>query len=270
VSTFTFDPDGNLIGSSGTITTPLLYDGQYNDTLMGFYYLRARWYDPMTAELTSVDPDVAQTGQPYLYAGDDPVNSSDPTGMWTAGECAEGNFSVLVSLGLNGCIIAQMNGARRVGDAAVTSSFSSALGLSLGATLGGGLDVSDARTWDQLRGPFEYAELDLDVLGGVGVILYWSPNFDIADPTRQDTVIGAEFNVAVGAEFNLSYGVLRTFVTLPPVPFGVRLFRDPVDWAWDAFNLSPLLAAEHWLMTGAPNEVRKVRQKQGNSTCQPS
>jgi hypothetical protein len=42
--------------------------------------MRARWYGPVTAEFTSVDPDVAQTSQPYLYASDDPVNGSDPSG----------------------------------------------------------------------------------------------------------------------------------------------------------------------------------------------
>jgi hypothetical protein len=30
----------------------------------------------------SVDPDVAQTGQPYAYTGDDPVNGADPLGLW--------------------------------------------------------------------------------------------------------------------------------------------------------------------------------------------
>jgi hypothetical protein len=39
----------------------------------------ARWYDPGTGELTSVDPDLAETGQPYAYAGDDPVNMGDPS-----------------------------------------------------------------------------------------------------------------------------------------------------------------------------------------------
>jgi hypothetical protein len=29
-----------------------------------------------------VDPDVAETGQPYAYAGDDPVNESDPLGLF--------------------------------------------------------------------------------------------------------------------------------------------------------------------------------------------
>ena len=41
----------------------------------------ARWYDPTTAEFTTIDPDVASTGQPYTYAGDDPVNEWDPDGL---------------------------------------------------------------------------------------------------------------------------------------------------------------------------------------------
>jgi RHS repeat-associated protein len=40
----------------------------------------ARWYDPGTGEFMSVDPDLAETGQPYAYAGDDPVNEADPSG----------------------------------------------------------------------------------------------------------------------------------------------------------------------------------------------
>ncbi len=30
----------------------------------------------------SVDPDVAQTQQPYAYTDDDPINEVDPTGLW--------------------------------------------------------------------------------------------------------------------------------------------------------------------------------------------
>jgi hypothetical protein len=40
-----------------------------------------RYYDPSTDQFLSVDPLVAETGQPYAYTGDDPVNSSDPSGM---------------------------------------------------------------------------------------------------------------------------------------------------------------------------------------------
>jgi hypothetical protein len=39
-----------------------------------------RYYDPSTDQFLSVDPDVAETGQPYAFTGDDPLNATDPTG----------------------------------------------------------------------------------------------------------------------------------------------------------------------------------------------
>lgn len=44
-----------------------------------------RYYDPATGQFLSVDPVVSLTGQPYAYAGDDPVTESDPTGMLAVG-----------------------------------------------------------------------------------------------------------------------------------------------------------------------------------------
>jgi RHS repeat-associated protein len=40
-----------------------------------------RYYDPPTGQFLSVDPLVRQTQQPYLYAADNPVKFSDPTGL---------------------------------------------------------------------------------------------------------------------------------------------------------------------------------------------
>ncbi len=79
-ATFSYDAYGNLSSTSGAASTPLLYDGQYQDSTTGLYYLRARWYDPATSVFMSVDPMVSSTGQPFVYAGDNPVNSSDPSG----------------------------------------------------------------------------------------------------------------------------------------------------------------------------------------------
>jgi uncharacterized protein RhaS with RHS repeats len=42
--------------------------------------LIGRYYDPSTGQFITVDPLVDQTGQPYAYAGGDPVNDSDPDG----------------------------------------------------------------------------------------------------------------------------------------------------------------------------------------------
>ena len=53
---FTYDADGNQVGHTGTAITPLGYDGQYTDSDTGLIYLRARYYDPATAQFLSADP----------------------------------------------------------------------------------------------------------------------------------------------------------------------------------------------------------------------
>jgi hypothetical protein len=40
-----------------------------------------RYYDPTTGQFLNVDPLVDETGQPYAYTGDDPVNGTDPLGL---------------------------------------------------------------------------------------------------------------------------------------------------------------------------------------------
>jgi hypothetical protein len=50
------------------------------DSDLGLYYLRARYYNPMTGRFMSRDPDQA-TFHKYLYAGGNPVNRIDPRGL---------------------------------------------------------------------------------------------------------------------------------------------------------------------------------------------
>ena len=64
----------------GTATTPLGYDAQYTSSDTGLIYMRARVYDPSTAQFLSRDPWVGITGEPYSYAGDNPLTFADPTG----------------------------------------------------------------------------------------------------------------------------------------------------------------------------------------------
>ena len=40
-----------------------------------------RYYDPATDQFLSIDPDVAQTNQPYVFTNDDPLNATDPMGL---------------------------------------------------------------------------------------------------------------------------------------------------------------------------------------------
>jgi RHS repeat-associated protein len=50
------------------------------DPNTGLIYMRARWYDPSTAQFLTQDPLQALTGEPYAYASDNPLNETDPTG----------------------------------------------------------------------------------------------------------------------------------------------------------------------------------------------
>jgi len=81
MGTMTYDAYGNKIGSTGTSTTPLGYDGQYTDSDTGLVYLRARYYDPATAQFLNVDPRSMETHAPYAYAEDNPTTLGDPTGL---------------------------------------------------------------------------------------------------------------------------------------------------------------------------------------------
>lgn len=69
-------------GHTGTASIGLLYTGEYRDAESGLYHLRARAYDPATAQFTSRDPAEATTAEPYGYVGGNPVNYRDPLGLW--------------------------------------------------------------------------------------------------------------------------------------------------------------------------------------------
>jgi RHS repeat-associated protein len=70
---------------SGSDVTPFGFQGSYTDP-SGLIYLIDRYYDPATDQFLSVDPYVAETGQPYAFTGDDPLNGTDPLGqMFTCG-----------------------------------------------------------------------------------------------------------------------------------------------------------------------------------------
>jgi RHS repeat-associated protein len=83
--TYEYDAFGNEIASTGTTPNNYLYRGEQYDPSLGLYYLRARWYNPLTGRFLSRDPAhghiaVPRTLHKYAYAGDDPVDRVDPGG----------------------------------------------------------------------------------------------------------------------------------------------------------------------------------------------
>lgn len=85
--TTAYDAWGNPETSGGlTATTPFGLAGGYTDP-DGLIYLINRYYDPATGQFLSVDPDLSETGEAYAYGGDDPVNQSDPNGLYSYHFC---------------------------------------------------------------------------------------------------------------------------------------------------------------------------------------
>ena len=69
----------------GVLRGASYYRAEQYDSDLGLYYLRARYYNPVTGRFLSRDPEDGKAKDPaslhkYLYAGGDPVNLADPRG----------------------------------------------------------------------------------------------------------------------------------------------------------------------------------------------
>jgi RHS repeat-associated protein len=76
-----YDPYGAPRGLPAIVGTDRGYLGQYEDTATALGYLNNRYTDPTLGIFLSVDPLVATTSDPYLYAGGNPTTLSDPSGL---------------------------------------------------------------------------------------------------------------------------------------------------------------------------------------------
>jgi RHS repeat-associated protein len=82
---YEYDAYGNSFTKQGTTPNNYLYRGEQYDTDLGLYYLRARYYNPLTGRFLSRDPEDGKVNNPaslhkYLYAYGDPVNRLDSMG----------------------------------------------------------------------------------------------------------------------------------------------------------------------------------------------
>lgn len=69
----------------GPTPNEMVYRGEQYESDLGLYYLRARYYNPLTGRFMSRDPDDHSPYTPkalhkYLYAEGDPTDVIDPTG----------------------------------------------------------------------------------------------------------------------------------------------------------------------------------------------
>ena len=94
LSHYRYDAFGNVVSHTGNLGQ-LRFIGEPASELNGMLYLRARTYDPSTGRFISRDPvtnvpGVVRSLNPYIYAINDPVNRSDPSGQLLAEFTAAG------------------------------------------------------------------------------------------------------------------------------------------------------------------------------------
>jgi RHS repeat-associated protein len=110
-ATFSYGPYGAPAGSTGSATTPMGFAGEYTDPESGLQYLRARFYDPATAQFLTRDPLEALTGERYAYALDDPVNLVDPSGETTLVACAIVEIPIIGEVSCGAAVVTTVAGA---------------------------------------------------------------------------------------------------------------------------------------------------------------
>jgi len=85
---YTYKPFGETLDEEGTLlSNPFMFTGQYFDSEIEEYYLRARQYNSHISRFTSRDPVFGKFEEPlslhkYLYCQNEPVNRIDPAGLW--------------------------------------------------------------------------------------------------------------------------------------------------------------------------------------------
>jgi RHS repeat-associated protein len=80
VSTSDYDPYGVVSSHIGTSNSDFGYASAWTDPITDLDYLRAREYDPRTAQFLQIDSALEQTRQPYAYTRGNPLNAWDPSG----------------------------------------------------------------------------------------------------------------------------------------------------------------------------------------------
>jgi len=84
---YVYDAFGVLINRVGTTVNNYLYTGEQYDPNIGFYYLRARYYNSALGRFITSDLYPGSIYEPislhkYVYANLDPIDKIDPTGLF--------------------------------------------------------------------------------------------------------------------------------------------------------------------------------------------
>jgi RHS repeat-associated protein len=142
VNKYFYTAFGEVTNQSETVAQPFKYVGQAGvmQEPNGFYYMRARYYDPEVQRFISEDPSGFEGGDTNLYAyvGGNPVNFNDPFGL--CGEnVSKGSWSDIALQGIGVALV-----GLTVDDATVIGVADDFL-IPILITVGAGITIMEAR-----------------------------------------------------------------------------------------------------------------------------
>ncbi len=243
--TYTYDAYGTLIASSGSTPNNYLYSGQQFDPDLGLYYNRARYLNTSTGRFWSSDSTDGSNEDPlslhkYLYAQDNPVMGTDPSGH-------EDLVDVLSTMAINSFIGSMVSSVAstaldRVGYNLLPSWIKDGL-LKTATPTPDALEIGASASYN-----FRAGKSGLSVAPGGGIELLMSPRTREAalygyggatfsfDPNK-----GAGVSGSVGVVFNCpdSGTYTRAFVSYSlPVQTLPATVRNSIDIAFAAASLA--------------------------------
>jgi RHS repeat-associated protein len=208
-----YDAFGTLSFSSG-MSSAFGFAGQYQGTsanASGLQNMQARWYDDQTGQFTTRDSAFDQTDQAYRYAGDDPVNDTDPTGKMTVGICgsAAAGAAALLGGGVSGqvCLVRTVFDPHGEDDIGITETVGiSNVGLGASAGIGVSYQVTNAVHLQDLAHWFYAVDISADIGPGLSGSFFWGKG------THGQSIYGINGGLSFGGGFSALVFSTNTWV----------------------------------------------------------
>ena len=259
--TYTYDAFGVLLASTGSTPNEFRYAGEQYDANVGFYYLRARYYDPSAGRFTSMDTWEGMSFDPpslhkYTYCRNNPVNDRDPSGNYTLIQTIVviAIIAIVVAIGLQ---IWENNTCKYFKRVTENSSITMDNLPDTLSTAYGGVFASKPELAKNFRDRYRtnYTSLRDDACGDAAAkVLAWADNYDAwvrssyLTPEERKHYIwspngepDARYVLPFRAQYAWTYlatGYMHQMTSLTPQD--TKVVSDP-EWVMlDAWNLAPV------------------------------